>query len=188
MFEQGQANPAIQPVLAPLRHADLTSHRISTAADQLPDDKNDCHCIDSPSTPSLSKKSSGTRRPGTSRRRTTKWKRCPGVIRTTNARSTPCTATTDPARGLTALQWGAGGGGTPRDLSAMLSTFGDQAQNPTAKRAVQFRNGPWMPGRWSKPRLQLEFRPPSASRLTPNTPPEPASGASGKAAQASAPV
>lgn len=75
-----------------------------------------------------------------------------------------------------------------RDLPAVTSALWGPAQNPSAKRAVQLRSGPRTPGRWSKPRLQLPFGPPSASRCRPNTPPEPTSGASGNAAQASAPV
>lgn len=186
MFEQGQANPAIQPVLAPLRHSDLKPSDIdrrrpaARRQERLPLHRLAEHAVAQQKiewrpparhvTPSHDEMEALPGRYPHNERK----------IHSMYDDHRSSTRTDGPALG--------GRRRTPRNLSAMPSAFGDQAQNPTAKRAVQFRNGPWMPGRWSKPRLQLEFRPPSASRLTPNTPPEPASGASGKAAQASAPV
>lgn len=53
MFEEGKANPAIEPVLAQLRHPDVKASDVDVAG-LLPDDKSYYHYIGSLTTPPLS--------------------------------------------------------------------------------------------------------------------------------------
>jgi hypothetical protein len=182
MFEQGQANPAIQPVLAPLRHSDLQAIGYRPPPTSCPTTRTTA-TASTRRARRRSAKIEWRRRPGTSRRRTTKWMRCPGVIRTTNARSTPCTR--PPIQHADGRPCIGGSGGHRGTYPPCPRRPGSEPDRETRRPVPQWAvdAGPLV-----EAEAPAEFRPPSASRLTPNTPPEPPAALSGKAAQASAPV